>query len=145
MCSVQGHVTGNKILRVVRPSVFETRSLVHLSNKRSRSHRRSQKLWASPFASHARTQGRGQDGVGGCIAGCESFNIRDSGRWGSDPDADSGTPTLMPTRHKKVNVESHSPSQKPRKRRLKFVPRSASKMHHGASKRQIKSKKRYGN
>ena len=44
----------------------------------------------------------------------------------------SGTPTLMPTRPKKLNVESVN--QKSRKRQLKLVPRSANETHHGASK-----------
>lgn len=50
----------------------------------------------------------------------------------------------MPIRHKKLNVESQSTNQKSRKRRLKLVLRSASETYHGASKYQIKKKRRSG-
>jgi len=73
---VQGHDIGSKRLRVLRAGLFEARSLVYLSNKRPRSDRRSQKLWASPFTPHARAQGRGQNGVGGCVFGCEPSGFR---------------------------------------------------------------------
>lgn len=56
----------------------------------------------------------------------------------------SGTTTLMPTRHKKLNVESPSPNPGSRKRRSKAVPRSASGTCHGANRWQTRSKRRSG-
>jgi hypothetical protein len=140
---VQGHVIGSERLRVFRAGVFEARGLVHLSNKRSRSHRRSQKLWASPSASHAGAQGREQNGMGKCVFRCEPSGFRVT-IGATLTLCHSGTPMLMPTGHKKLNVESRSANQKSRKRRPTPVPRSASEMRRGASKRQIKKKGRSG-